>query len=125
MNTYKVLAKRWPGGWELHIQDTGITQAHSLRDAEAKARDYIALGTGAPEDSFAVEIVPEIGGGLDEKMRAAREAVRVADRAQREAAAQWREAAHELRQAGLSGRDIARVLNESPQRVSQLLETAT
>jgi hypothetical protein len=125
MNTYRVLAKRWAGGWELHIQDTGITQSLSLRDAEAKARDYIALDSGAPADSFAVEIVPEIGGGLDEKTRAAREAVRAADRAQREAAIQWREAARELRQAGLSGRDIARVLDHSPQRVSQLIETAT
>jgi hypothetical protein len=122
LKTYKVLAKRRASGWELHIDDVGITRSHSLRDAEATARGYITLGTGGPAESFAVEIVPEIGGGLDEKTRAAREAVRAADRALREAAVQSREAAQELRQAGLSGRDIARVLNESPERVSQLLK---
>ena len=70
-------------------------------------------------------LTPEIGGGLDEETRAAREAVSAADRAQRLAAAQSRATARRLRQAGLSGRDIAKVLNVSPQRVSQLLRTGT
>jgi len=51
--------------------------------------------------------------------------VSAADQAQRQAAAQSRAAARRLRQAGLSGRDIAKVLNVSPQRVSQLLRTGT
>jgi predicted transcriptional regulator len=57
--------------------------------------------------------------------REARDAVTAADRAQRQAAAQSREAARRLKQAGLSGRDIAKVLEVSPQRVSQLLKTGT
>jgi DNA-directed RNA polymerase specialized sigma24 family protein len=123
MKTYKVLAKRWARGWELRIDDVGVTRSHSLRDAEAMARGCIALDTGTPAESFAVEIIPRIGGGLDEKTQAAREAVRAADRALQDAAAQSRSAAHELQQAGLSGRDIARMLNVSPQRVSELLGT--
>ena len=125
MRTYKVRAKRWARGWELHVEGLGVTQSSSLRDAEGMARDYIALYTDAPPESFTVEIVPEIGGGLDEKTRAAREAVKAASHAQRAAAMQAREAARELRRAGLSGRDIASVLNVSPQRVSQLLKTGT
>jgi DNA-directed RNA polymerase specialized sigma24 family protein len=123
MTTYKVRAKRWEHGWELHIEGVGVTQSRSLRDAEMMARDYIMLDTGAPAASFTVEIIPEIGGGLDEQTRDARQAVTDADRAQRAAAERSREAARQLQRAGLSGRDIAKVLNVSPQRVSQLLKT--
>lgn len=125
MKTYQVRAKRWDHGWELHIEGVGVTQSRTLWDAEAMARDLIARREDLPVDGFAVRITPEIGDGLDEETRAAREAVSAADRAQRQAAAQSRAAARRLRQAGLSGRDIAKVLNVSPQRVSQLLRTGT
>jgi hypothetical protein len=121
VKTYSVRAKRWKHGWELHIGGVGVTQSHGLRDAEMMARDLISRRLDVPEDSFAVEITPEIGGGLDERATAARVAVREAARAQQEAAAESREAARLLQRAGLSGRDIAAVLQVSPQRVSQLL----
>jgi hypothetical protein len=125
MKTYQVRAKRWESGWELHIAGVGVTQSRTLWDAEEMARDLIARREDLAENTFAVTITPEMGGGLDEQTRAAREAVSAADRAQRQAAAQSRAAARRLRQAGLSGRDIAKVLNVSPQRVSQLLRTGT
>jgi hypothetical protein len=125
VTNYHVCAKRWEHGWELHIDDVGVTQSHSLWDAEMMARDLISRRAGLHPDSFEVAITPEIGGGLDQQTRAAREAVRAADRAQRQAAVQSREAARQLRQAGLTGRDIAKVLDVSPQRVSQLLKTGT
>jgi hypothetical protein len=124
-DTYQVRAKRWAHGWELHIEGAGVTQAHTLRDAERMARDYIALDTGADPDSFAVEITPEIGGELGERTAAARQAVADAEEARRAAAAQSRVAARRLREAGLSGRDIAAVLHVTPQRVSQLLKEGT
>lgn len=124
MDTYKVRAKRWAHGWELHIDGLGVTQSHTLRDAEMMARDYIMLDTDAAPDSFDVEITPEIGGELGEQTRAARDAVSRADAAQRQAAAESRAAARSLRQAGLTGRDIAAVLKVSPQRVSQLLKSS-
>jgi hypothetical protein len=135
VKTFDVRARRWEHGWELHISSqapgqaepvpVGVTQSHSLSDAEMMARDLISRRLGVSADAFAVTITPEIGGGLDESTRAARDAVSTADRAQRAAAAQSREAARRLRQAGLSGRDIAKVLDVSPQRVSQLLKTGT
>ena len=121
VKTYDVRAKRW----ELHIDEVGVTQSRSLWDAEMMARDLISRRLGLAADSFEVVITPEIGGGLDERTREAREAVASADRAQRKAAAQSREAARQLQRAGLSGRDIAKVLDVSPQRVSQLLKTGT
>jgi hypothetical protein len=125
VKTYRVRAKRWEHGWELHVEGVGVTQSRTLWDAEEMARDLISRREELPGDAFAVTVTPEIGGGLDEESRAAREAVSAADRAQRQAAAQSRATARRLRQAGLSGRDIAKVLNVSPQRVSQLLQTGT
>jgi hypothetical protein len=125
VKNYQVRAKRWEHGWELHIDGVGVTQSRTLWDAEEMARDLIGRREDLPEDAFTVTITPEIGGGLDEETRAAREAVSAANRAQRQAAAQSRAAARRLRQAGLTGRDIAKVLDVSPQRVSQLLRAAT
>jgi len=125
VKTYRVRAKRWEHGWELHIENVGVTQSRTHWDAEDMARDLIGRREDVPRDEFTVTITPEIGGGRDEESRDAREAVSAADRAQRQAAAQSRATARRLRQAGLSGRDIAKVLNVSPQRVSQLLRTGT
>lgn len=122
MKTYTARARRWARGWELHIDGVGVTQSHGLRDAEYMVRDYIALLRDVPADSFGVEIVPEIGGGLDEAARSARASVTEAATAIRRAAAESRQVARNLRQAGLSQRDIAAVLGVSPQRVSQLMK---
>jgi len=122
MTVYTVRARRWKRGWELHIDDLGVTQARRLEDAEGMARDYIALDLDIPADSFEVCIVPEVGDGLDEEMRAARKAAAAAEAAQQDASASSRQVARKLKSAGLSGRDIAVVLRVSPQRVSQLLK---
>jgi hypothetical protein len=124
MTTYNVTAKHWKRGWELHIEGVGVTQCRSLGEAETMVLDYVESLTGADTSGAAVVITPEVGGGLDEQARAAREAVAVADRATREAAAKSRKAARDLREAGLSGRDIAAILRVSAQRVSQLLRSA-
>ncbi len=81
VKTYHVRAKRWEHGWELHIEGIGVTQSHTLWDAEDMARDLIARRGNLSADSFAVTVTPEIGGGLDEETQAAREAVSAADRA--------------------------------------------
>lgn len=122
MTTYKVRAKRWARGWELHIDGVGVTQSHGLIDAKEMVRSYIAMMRDVAPDSFAIDVVPEVGGGLDEAATDAREAVRQAEEAQRSAAAQSRSVARQLHKLGLSGRDIAALLQLSPQRVSQLLQ---
>jgi hypothetical protein len=124
MTTYNVIARHWKRGWELHIEGIGVTQCRSLAEAEAMVRDYVESLTGAAVGDAVVVITPEVGGGLDEQARAAREATAAADRATRAAAAQSRRSARDLRAAGLSGRDIAAILRVSAQRVSQLLKSA-
>jgi len=122
VTTYRVRAKRWARGWELHIDGVGVTQSHRLADAKDMARSYIAMVCDISPDLFTVDIVPEVGGGLDEAATNAREAVRQAEEAQRRAAARSRSVARQLHERGLSGRDIAALLQLSPQRVSQLLQ---
>jgi hypothetical protein len=121
---YNVTARRWKRGWELHIDGVGVTQARGLGEAESMVRDYIESLTGQDVSGSTIVITPEVGGGLDEEARAARDAVAAADRATREAAARSRKVARDLKSAGLSGRDIAAVLRISAQRVSQLLKSA-
>jgi len=123
MSTYTVHAKRWAQGWELHIDGVGVTQSRSLGDAERMTRDYIETFTDHDTTSDQVIILPMVGGGLDEAVQAARDAVVSADRERHEAATQVRQVVRDMSQAGLSGRDIAHLLNVSAQRVSQLLKS--
>ncbi len=123
MSTYTVHANRWAQGWELHIDGVGVTQSRSLADAERMARDYVETFTDHDTSSDQVVILPVVGGGLDEAVQAARDAVAAADRERREAAVQVRQVVRNMSQAGLSGRDIAHLLNVSAQRVSQFLKS--
>ena len=120
--TYMVDAKRWEHGWELHVQGVGVTQSKSLHSAARMAREYISLVEGISDEStIDVEILPKIDAALGQEVVAARKAVRELGERQREVAALSRAAAKDLAESGLSGADIAVVLDVSPQRVSQLL----
>lgn len=122
VTTYTVTAKHWANGWELHIDGIGVTQARSLSVAEATAREYIAFALDIEdENSFDVDVVSQLDAESAKQVRAAREEVRMAARMQAEAAASQRAVAKRLRGTGLTGREIAAVLDISPQRVSQLL----
>jgi len=123
MTTYNVVARRWKRGWELHIEGQGVTQVRRLGEAEGMVRDYVESLTGQDVSDAVVIIRPEMGDGLDQEARAARDAVAAADRMTREAAARSRKVARDLRSAGLSGREIAAILDVSAQRVSQLLKS--
>ncbi|HWB35281.1 MAG TPA: hypothetical protein VHA75_04565 [Rugosimonospora sp.] len=54
--TFEVQVKPWDGGYELHIAGLGVTQTENLAEAEAVARDFIALDLDVPADSFDVVI---------------------------------------------------------------------
>jgi predicted RNase H-like HicB family nuclease/predicted XRE-type DNA-binding protein len=123
---YKIEVARDGRWWMVHIPEIdGITQARRLGEAEAMAREYIALHLGIPIDTVKVETAsvrteqPQFRELLSdarevEDLRAkAREADRKATEATREYA-QW------LTTHGIPVRDIADLLKISPQRVSQL-----
>ncbi|MHB8300434.1 MAG: hypothetical protein ACYDDW_18155 [Dermatophilaceae bacterium] len=86
------------------------------------AREYISLVQGISDEStIEVEILPKIDNALGKEVLAARTAVHELAERQRQVAALSRAAAKDLARSGLSGADIAVVLDVSPQRVSQLL----
>jgi hypothetical protein len=123
--TYRVRACHWARGWELHIDGVGVTQSHSLADAEGMVRDYIALDLGIEPYSFEVAITPEVGDGLDEEIVDVRRKIREAERAQAQAGEWSRALVRRLVARGLSGKDTAKILGISPQRVSQLLKASS
>jgi hypothetical protein len=121
MALYQVTAKRWEHGWELHVADVGITQAKRLAEAEQMAAEYVSLMTGEPVEDISVVVWHELGHKLDSSIREARTLTREAMEAQREAAIKVRALARALKADGLTGRDIAAVLDISAQRASQIL----
>lgn len=123
MRSYTVTAKRWKHGWELHIDDVGVTQSRTLAGAEQMVRDYVETLLDVDARDAEVVVVPELG-GLEDRARQVREQTRAAEHARREAAREARELAAELRAAGLSISDTAAVLGVSRGRVSQLVKSA-
>lgn len=119
--TYTATAKRWAHGWELHIDDVGVTQARSLSMARKAAREYIAaLYDIDDESSIDVEITPELPQELADQAAAVKEANRRAEETRDEAARKARQTIQHMLDAGLTKSDAAEVLDVSPQRISQL-----
>ncbi|PUB22240.1 sigma-70-like protein [Promicromonospora sp. AC04] len=118
-NHYTVRAKRWKRGWELHIDDIGVTQVRTLATADRQVRDYLESLLEIDTTNVTIDVVPELG-DLAAHAAAARQATEAASVAQREAAARARAVVAELRDAGLSVADVAVVLGVSRGRVSQL-----
>lgn len=119
MTTYTVRAKHWSAGWELHIEEVGVTQVRSLARAEQQVRDYLETLLDVDVSDAEIVVIPELG-GLEERVRAARERTKAAEAAQRAAAQEAREVARQLREEGLSVTDTAAVLGVSRGRISQL-----
>jgi hypothetical protein len=126
MHQYKVEITREGRWWMVHIPKiAGLTQARRLAEAPAMAREYIALDRGIALREIAVEVVSV---RIDEPssrqlLEAARRIKDMRARAGelgREGAEQAREYAHWLVEHGVPVRDIAALLEVSPQRVSQL-----
>ncbi|MET9019033.1 hypothetical protein ABZV93_03530 [Actinopolymorpha sp. NPDC004070] len=122
MTTYNVRAVRWERGWELHIEGVGVTQSHGLGDAEGMVRDYLHLEYGQQvADSANIVIAPEVSDDLDKETADVRRRAEDLRRAGRELASASRILVRRLKRLGLTGTDIAKILDVSPQRVSQLL----
>lgn len=122
VTTYTVHAKRAGKYWELHIDGVGVTQSRNLTtDADEMIRSYVHMMKDVPAATVAFTLIPQVDADLDAATAAARKSAELADRAVKDAAARNRSVAARLVAAGITGRDAARILGVTPQRVSQLL----
>lgn len=123
---YKVEITRDGRWWIVHIPEIdGVTQARRLTEASTMAREYIALDRGIPLREVQVEIAsigmkePSSRELLD-SARQIREMRAQATELERESGERARQFAQSLVTRGIPVRDIATLLEISPQRVSQL-----
>ena len=126
MTTYVVNAARSGRGWILTVPEVqgAVSYVRGLGGALAHAREAIAFVLDVPDDSFEVHLEPDLAPDDLAEISRARAAVAEAERVQRDAAQQSRLVVAKLHREGLSGADIAALVNVSPQRVSQLLKPA-
>lgn len=126
MYEYKIEIVRDGRWWMVHVPEIdGVTQARRLAEAETMAREYIALDQGVPYDEIKVETAsirmaePE----FRELLEGARDIKDLREKAaalDRQATRDAHEYVHWLTTYGVPVRDIATLLEISPQRVSQL-----
>jgi DNA-directed RNA polymerase specialized sigma subunit len=123
---YKVELTRDGRWWIVHIPEIdGVTQARRLAEAPTMAREYIALDRGIRLRDVKVEIAsirmeePSSRELLD-SARQIREMRAQASELERESGERARQFAQSLVTDGVPVRDIAALLEISPQRVSQL-----
>lgn len=125
MTTYRVTAERTrTGWWTLEAPQVGaVSQARRLDQVDEEMREAIAYLAGVPEDSFEIEVVPEIPREARIAMAHAEQLRAELQRVNREAAEESRRAARALADAKFTVRDIGRVMGISHQRAQQLVKS--
>ena len=120
--TYRVTAERSGGWWALEAPEIRgcHSQARRLDQADEMIRDAISLMLDVPPDSFDVDLVVELEAAAQTALDDAKRMLDVALEARRDAAAANRHAAAVLAEAGLSMRDVGRLMGVSFQRAAQL-----
>lgn len=121
----KVTAKVTRSGdwWAIEVPRVpGVfTQAKRLDQVEEMVQDAVALMTHVRPSDVDVDVVPVLRHDLEDDLREARELATQAALLQEKASAATRRVVVELREGErLSVRDVGKLLELSPQRVSQL-----
>ncbi len=121
---YTAIAAREGRWWVLTIEDIGVTQSRTLADAPAQAADMVGATLDVDPKTITVTVVPDLDANILAEADEARRAIDALVALQTTVAERSRKSARQLHDAGLTGQDIATVLNVSPQRVSQLLASS-
>ena len=122
--SYRAVATRSGDWWAITIPQLpgAFSQCNRLDQVEAMAREVIALMLDIePANVDGVEVDVHLPDQLADDLTALKRSERLADDARQAAAHAQRRTAEQLRAAGLSVRDIGRLLGVSHQRVSQIL----
>jgi len=62
VSAYNVQAVKWEHGWELHVEDVGVTQCRTLATAVQQARDFVATMFDIDVDDAEIHLSVAIGG---------------------------------------------------------------
>lgn len=125
--TYQVKATRSGDWWAIDVPGLlgAHTQTRRLDQVEHMAREVISLLLDVPEDSFDVEVQPQLVDEWTRLLRETREARSAADEASERAQRLVRTAVVTLQGAGLSTREVGQLLGVTHQRVQQLAAHAS
>jgi DNA-directed RNA polymerase specialized sigma subunit len=125
METYRVSATRQGAWWSLVAHDVGgrevASQTRRLDHAEEAIGEAIALVLDVDRSAFAVDVVPDLASvPVSDEAREAIAIRRELDDLTERARLRTPPAVAELRGAGLTVRDVARLMGVTPSRVSQI-----
>jgi len=120
VSEYNVVAVKWAHGWELHVEDVGVTQCRTLATAEIQVRDFVGTMFDTDAGDAVIHLTVAVA-GLEKDVEQARRLTAEAVERQHQAATESRRVARELRRAGLSVADTAVVMEISKGRAAQLI----
>lgn len=123
MHTYDVDVRRGDRWWVLSVPEipAAHSQARTLTEVQATARDLISVMLDVPGDTFVLNVRVLLPADVEGHLRQSAELREQARRAQSGAAAELRLAARRLRELGMSVRDVGAALGVSFQRAHQLV----
>jgi hypothetical protein len=125
VRTYHAEVDRDGTVWRIRVPEVaGTTQARTLREVEAMARDLIAIMDDIPADSFDLETTLTLPAEVRAELDQSAELRERAARSQAQAAQLVRRAARRLRDQGLPLQDVGKALGVSFQRAKQLIDEA-
>jgi hypothetical protein len=125
LNTYHAEVDRDGAVWRIRVPEVRrTTQARSLREVSAMARDLIAIMDDIPADSFELDITITLPADVEAELARSAELRQHAATSQAQAAQATRRAARRLREQGLALRDVGDALGVSAQRAKQLVDEA-
>lgn len=122
--TYTATAAREGRWWVLTVDGIGVTQSRTLKDAPDAARGLISAMLDVDPNEIDVNVIPQVSSDVLDRVDGTRKAVVALQAMQHKVATESRAVVRDLEREGLTGADIAYILNVSPQRVSQLLAPA-
>jgi hypothetical protein len=125
LSTYHAEVDRDGTVWRIRVPEVArTTQARTLREVEAMARDLIAIMDDIPADSFDLDVTLTLPAEVRAELERSAELREQAARSQAEAAQLVRRAARRLRDQGLPLQDVGKALGVSFQRAKQLIDEA-
>jgi hypothetical protein len=125
LRTYHAEVDRDGTVWRIRVPEVArTTQARTLREVEAMARDLIAIMDDIAADSLDLEVTLTLPAEVRAELDQSAELREQAARSQAQAAQLVRRAARRLRDQGLPLQDVGKALGVSLQRAKQLIDEA-